>query len=127
MAKDKDDKAPVEDAKTPEAATEQKELTAELRTAPVIESRESENRKRDIMAIAPDSHRELAEQCILEGLTVEESRTRMLAERTKQQEPAGTETTDALKTGGETKREEATAGKVDAIPDRDFKRALCGN
>lgn len=112
-------KSDAKDGTTPAA-------TVELREAPGLEPRELEARRSDILAIAPTGLRDLAEQCILEGLSVEDARKRMLQEYAKIAKPAGTQSTDALDTGDAGERKEETAGQVDKVPDDVFVRSLCG-
>ena len=97
----------------------------ETRTVVSIEERELEVRRRDILAIAPESMRGLAEQCILEGLSLEDARKRMLEEHAKLATPAGTQSVDVLKTGNAQDDDDGNM-TVDDVSDRDFVRSLCG-
>ncbi len=70
-----------------------------------------------IRAIAPPGMSELANQCVLEGLTFEKARERLLAEHTKHCAPAGTPPpAEAAKA--------TAAPKIADIPDGELVRAL---
>jgi len=125
MPKNEDDKAPATEGTKSEAEMP-KEDKIGSRTAQVPEFTVPEIIARQIRAIAPEPLKDFAEQCILEGLSLEDARKRMLEEYAKHQESAGTQSTDVFDTGKKEERAEDKAAQVDKIDDDTFVRALCG-
>lgn len=108
-----------EEPKAPGTAPAPQERAAEPPTEPVPE----EIRARSIRALAPNGMGVLAEQCILEGLSIEDARKRLLEEHTKHMTPVGTpEPTEPEKRAPEGDGET----KLDDLDDDMLTRSLTG-
>lgn len=79
-----------------------------------------ETRARDIRALAPEGFREVADRLVLEGVTVEEARKRLLAAVTAQSAPLGT----PEPAPSSTKKREWPAEVTDDLFSRSMKGAL---
>lgn len=111
-----------------EAEKKQKEQRAQV---PVLQSTALELAARDIRALAGDNEalKVVAERCILEGKSFDDSRKEMLAEHTKRSAPVGTPDPDAAdKKAAEEKKKaaDAAAGKRE-VTDDVLLRSLTGS
>lgn len=100
-----DDKA----VETPETKPKADDPAMErLAVAPVPENRKLEDLKRDVTAITPRGLEGLAETCIVEGKSLEETRTALIEANAKRMESAGTP---------EPETETADQKRADSTPD----------
>jgi len=89
---------------------------------PPVEEIAAESRTREIRAIAPRGMEKLADQCVVEGLSVEDARKRMLEAHAKGMEPVGTPEAPKI----ETKAKEGDEKVVEDMPDEEFARNITG-
>jgi len=107
---------PVEESRTSGATTEPK---------PMVLLTEREIIARDVRAICPKGFESIAERCLVEGKSYEDSRKALLEEYTKRSAPVGTpEPTKVEKT--EEKRDAKDGVKIADIPNEVFSRGLFG-
>ena len=115
LEEEKDEEQLEETPETPETDEESKDEEA-------VEEKSFDECgcKRDIYAIAPHGFEHIADQCIIEGKTVEEARTIFLAESAKRAKPVGTpEPKESVK-------EEKKETRVADVDDATLVRGLCG-
>jgi phage head maturation protease len=93
---------------TPADEQRSQEPAAKPAEQPTPTPTETELRRRDIMAIAPEALRDVAERCIVEGKTVDEARAVLLEELNKRVKPVGTPEPKEPEKPGDTKDREVT-------------------
>ena len=111
--KAKPDDANTADGTQPSGSTHRQDASAT----------QTELRSRDIRAICPRGLEPIAEQCILENLTVDDARKRMLEEHAKRTKPVGT---PEPKSAGDKRSADGGETELKDVSDEELTRSLCG-